>query len=119
MARWRDEPSIAANTVTRRKRSSTSALEGADDFSNLALACRSCNLHKAAHLTGIDSITRTEPQLFNPRRDVWSQHFQVDMETVAIVGLTELARGTVARLQMNSKAQLAARQHWMRLGIFP
>ena len=28
--------------------------EGADEPSNLALACRSCNIHKASHLTGFD-----------------------------------------------------------------
>lgn len=94
-------------------------LEGEDDSSNLALACRSCNLYKGAHLMGLDPITQSKPRLFDPRRNVWSQNFRIDLETGAIVGTTELGRGTVARLQMNSKTQLAARQQWMRLGIFP
>ena len=31
--------------------------EGADDLLNLALACRSCNLYKADHLSGNDPVT--------------------------------------------------------------
>lgn len=93
--------------------------EGAADLTNLALACRSCNLYKADYLTGTDPVTHSSPHLFHPRRDVWEQHFQVDLETGAISGVTEIGRGTLARLQMNSLVQLAARQQWMRLGIFP
>ncbi|HYE66553.1 MAG TPA: hypothetical protein VD966_13275, partial [Pyrinomonadaceae bacterium] len=62
---------------------------------------------------------QSSPNLFHPRRDTWEQHFQVDLETGTIRGLTEVGRGTVARLQMNNSVQLAARQQWMRLGIFP
>lgn len=93
--------------------------EGADDLTNLALACRSCNLYKADHLTGTDPVTQSSSHLFHPRRDVWEQHFQIDIETSAVGGITEVGRGTVARLQMNSPAQLSARRAWMRLGIFP
>lgn len=31
--------------------------DGADEPTNLALACRSCNLYKADHLTGTDPVT--------------------------------------------------------------
>src|SRR5207248_121166 len=47
---------------------------GVDDLSNLALACRSCNVHKAAHLTGEDEATRSAAALFHPRRDQWARH---------------------------------------------
>ena len=30
-----------------------------------------------------------------------------------------MGRATVARLEMNSRLQVAARQQWMRLGLFP
>jgi len=33
--------------------------------------------------------------------------------------LTAIGRATIARLQMNSPAQLAARQQWVRLRLFP
>jgi hypothetical protein len=92
---------------------------GVDDPSNLALACRSCNVHKAAHLTGEDDATRSTAALFHPRRDEWEEHFRADRETGAIGGLTPVGRATVARLQMNTTAQLLARQLWTRLGLFP
>ena len=43
------------------------ALGGADDAANYALACITCNGHKAAHLTGIDQETSGEVPLFDPR----------------------------------------------------
>jgi len=35
------------------------------------------------------------------------------------VGAGPIGRVTVACLEMNSMAQVAARQQWMRLGLFP
>lgn len=93
--------------------------EGLDADSNLALACRSCNLRKSDHETGTDDVTGAVVPLFNPRRDVWDEHFQVNRETSVIVGLTPTGRATVARLQMNSPSQLTARKQWMQLGLFP
>lgn len=92
---------------------------GTDDELNLALACRSCNLHKAAHLTGEDSETNETVRLFHPRKDKWADHFVVEGETEAIFGLTPKGRATIIRLEMNSPAQCAARKQWRLLGFFP
>ena len=92
---------------------------GIDELANLALACRSCNLHKAGHLTGFDEVSQKETDLFNPRQDHWDDHFRVDKETGAILSETGIGRATVARLNMNRETQLAARLQWMRLGLFP
>src|SRR6266566_4286721 len=48
---------------------------GAEDASNLALACHHCNLHKGTNLTGIDPEAGAVVVLFHPRRDVWETHF--------------------------------------------
>ena len=93
--------------------------QGSDDASNLALACRACNLRKADHLTGADETTQRAARLFHPRQDQWSEHFQVDRETGLIQGSTSVGRATVARLQMNSPAQMTARRQWIRLKLFP
>jgi hypothetical protein len=93
--------------------------EGPDDESNLALACRACNLYKTDHLTGVDETTQTEVPLFHPRQQSWPEHFAVDVETCAIHGLTPVGRATVARLRMNTPLQLEARRQWLRLGLFP
>ena len=93
--------------------------EGSEADDNLALACRSCNLGKAAHTSGIDPETRVVTPLFNPRQDPWERHFQADSLSEEIRGLTATGRATVARLEMNSRPQVAARHQWMRLGLFP
>jgi hypothetical protein len=93
--------------------------QGADGESNLALACRGCNLWKSDFLTGHEEITGGEFPLFQSRLDRWEEHFQVDLETGAIQGLTSIGRATAARLHMNSPIHMEARCLWMRLGLFP
>ena len=44
---------------------------------------------------------------------------RLDPEAGNIHGLTAVGRATVARLQMNSAPQIAARRLWLRLGLFP
>jgi hypothetical protein len=95
------------------------ALGGQDEDSNLALACRSCNLLKAAFTWGLDEESQEAVPLFHPREDAWEEHFQVDEESGTIVGLTSTGRATVARLQLNNSSQRTARRQWMRLGLFP
>lgn len=92
---------------------------GVDDESNWALACRSCNLHKSAHIEHLDPESRATVKLFHPRGDRWPDHFRVETATAKVVGLTSAGRATVACLQMNSAAQLKARGQWMRLHLFP
>jgi HNH endonuclease len=92
---------------------------GGDAVGNRALACRSCNLRKAAHISGIDPESQAEIRLFHPRDDQWEEHFRVDAESGKIEGLTPIGRAAVARLEMNSESQGVARRQWMRLGLFP
>lgn len=92
---------------------------GADSDSNWALACRSCNLWKAAHLQGLDPISGAMVRLFHPREDNWDAHFRVDPENGEIRGNTSVGRATIECLRMNHEAQRKARQQWMRLGLFP
>ena len=92
---------------------------GNDGETNLALACRACNLFKANHLTGFDALTQQEVRLFHPRQDQWKEHFTVEVESRKIIGLTSIGRATVMRLRMNQDFSLVARAHWMRFGLFP
>jgi hypothetical protein len=95
------------------------AVGGTDDESNLALACRSCNLYKSNHLSGFDDVTHSAARLFHPRRDVWDDHFEVIAATGMIRGRTQIGRATITRLQMNREMQLNARLQWVQLGVFP
>jgi hypothetical protein len=92
---------------------------GHDDENNRALSCRSCNLFKSDQLDGIDPQTGKCVSLFNPRQNLWEEHFHVDQKSGRVMGLTPVGRATVDRLQMNRGAQLRARQQWMRLRLFP
>lgn len=93
---------------------------GVDDESNWALACRRCNLRKHDYVDGIDPLTQEKAPLFNPRTDVWHDHFEVREEKpLLIVGKTAIGRATIARLDMNADEQLEARQWWISLRLFP
>ena len=80
---------------------------GSDDVENLALACIDCNLHKGPNLTGIDPESGDVVELFHPRRQRWSDHFE--WRSVYIVGKTATGRTTVRVLDMNSDDQLVLR----------
>lgn len=88
---------------------------GTRDSDNLALACRSCNVFKAAHECGSDEAT----PLFHPRRDMWTEHFEVDVATATIISRTLVGRGTIERLQMNCETQQRSRMFWIELGLYP
>ena len=92
---------------------------GDNTAENWALACRACNLYKATHVSGSDPEGGAVVRLFHPREDQWESHFRVAAEGGEIEGLTPIGRATVARLGMNRAAQVAARQQWMRLSLFP
>jgi hypothetical protein len=89
---------------------------GQRDLTNLALACRSCNVRKGPFTRGAGEL---EARLSDPTRDAWHQHFHADVETGEIAGQTEIGGATVTRLGMNSATQMTARRQWMRLGLFP
>jgi hypothetical protein len=89
---------------------------GTDDDFNLALACRSCNIHKSDRHMAKDPTTGNLVLLFHPRIDEWSQHFSVEAHGY-VVGLTSAGRATVEHLRINSPGQLAARYQWKRLGL--
>jgi hypothetical protein len=95
------------------------AAGGADAESNLALSCRSCNVHKSNRTQAIDPESLADVPLFDPRAARWDDHFRVDSETGRILGLTASGRATVAALAVNSDSQVAARRQWSRLGLFP
>jgi len=69
---------------------------------NLALSCTLCNKHKGSDLTSIDNETEAIVPLFNPRKDVWSEHFKI--ENGVFIGLTPNARATIRLLQINNLA---------------
>lgn len=94
-------------------------LNGSDDLSNLALACRSCNLRKGKRIGGKDLRTGEDVRFFNPRQDQWNAHFQVNVDSAQVQGITNIGDVTVDSLKMNAVAQVKARKLWVQLGLFP
>jgi hypothetical protein len=80
---------------------------GSDDEDNLALACSHCNLHKGPNLAGIDPATGKMEPLFHPRKQKWSEHFQ--LRGAFIDGTTPCGRTTVRVLVMNVQLRLDLR----------
>ncbi len=93
--------------------------QGRTEETNLALACRACNLHKGRRTGGFIADSDTEVAFFHPRQDRWQEHFQVDPESGRIEGMTPIGEVTVECLAMNSPSQVLARKLWVRLGLFP
>ncbi|MBW7959698.1 MAG: HNH endonuclease [Anaerolineae bacterium] len=84
---------------------------------NLALACVSCSLRKGARLSATDPQTGAEVPLYNPRQEVWRDHFQWD--GVRLVGTTPTGRATVFALAMNRPTVLLIRQEEVYWGRHP
>jgi hypothetical protein len=90
---------------------------GGSNQENLALACVSCSLRKAARLTAVDPQTGFDTELFNPRFQNWHEHFQ--WNGVRAVGLTAHGRATVEALRMNRPVVLAIREEEAARGRHP
>ena len=84
---------------------------------NLALACVSCSLRKGGKETAIDPDTGDEVPIFNPRRDVWPEHFS--WEGVKLIGLTTTGRATIQALDLNRPLVLTIRQEEAAVGRHP
>src|SRR5438105_13401456 len=61
--------------------------------------CHFCNRHKGPNLAGIDPDTESVVELFHPRKQDWTEHFE--FQGPYIVGKTGTGRTTVQVLAMN------------------
>jgi hypothetical protein len=71
------------------------------------LACQSCNLHKGTNLATIDPESNEMIRVFNPRTDIWEEHFQ--LVDFVVVGLTGVGRATARLLAMNTPHRVELR----------
>jgi len=81
---------------------------GKTSFQNLALACVSCSLRKAARTLVTDPNSGKDVSIFNPRKDSWRLHFR--WNGIQIVGISPTGRATAAALDMNRKRAKLIRQ---------
>lgn len=92
---------------------------GTSDESNLWLACAACNSYKGAITHAIDPETNTLVDLYNPRTQLWHEHFAWSNDGVAIVGTTPTGRATVIALHLNNDLIVTARRQWVLAGWHP
>ena len=95
------------------------ALGGESTEENLWLACRECNAHKAKKTKAVDTLTGKTVKLFNPRRQIWREHFEFSQDNSQIIGKTPCGRATVESLQINNFYQTTARSIWIEMNKFP
>jgi hypothetical protein len=87
---------------------------GSDAFDNLCWSCSRCNLHKGPNISSIEAAGAEPIALFQPRRDRWEEHFQI--EAGRVVGRTPVGRVTVRLLAMNASSRIELRQQLVELG---
>ena len=86
---------------------------------NLALSCSLCNQAKGSDIASIDPDSGDTVRLYNPRKDVWAEHFLFNNETGVIQPLTAIGRVTVKLLRVNREGYLPVRKIVVQLGLFP
>lgn len=92
---------------------------GSDDDANLAYSCNGCNGHKFTKTAALDFVTEQVVLLFNPRTQIWNEHFRWDETATKILGQTPTGRATVDALKMNRNQLLNLRRAMVLLGIHP
>jgi hypothetical protein len=93
--------------------------QGGDELGNLSLACWNCNTSKHRATTASDPVTQEMMPLFNPRTQIWAEHFEWMDGYTRIHGLTPVGRATIDRLKMNRPAVVTARKRWAEGGYHP
>lgn len=95
------------------------AAGGTSDESNLWLSCAWCNSYKAAQTHAADPQTGSLVPLFNPRTQLWTEHFRWSADGIRIIGITMTGRATVEALRLNNEYILPARAQWVLAGWHP
>ena len=77
---------------------------------NLALSCYYCNSFKGPNIAGIDPDGAPElaVQLFHPRKQVWSEHFE--WNGAVLTGITPTGRATISVLRINDSDAIEFRR---------
>ena len=91
---------------------------GPTTLNNLALACVTCSLRKAARHRVRDPQTGRLVPLFNPRTENWADHFAIARRW-RLVGRSQTGRATITALGMNRVAVVTLRRELVQLGRYP
>lgn len=78
---------------------------------NLAYACPTCNRFKGSDIASIDWETGQLVRFFNPRTDLWSEHFRFIGSSIE--PLTLIGKVTARLLRFNDKDRLDERSLYL------
>ncbi len=92
---------------------------GLTEEENLWLSCLLCNSHKGSRTEYEDPVSGQSVRLFNPRQQVWREHFEWFDDGARILGLTAIGRATVVALQLNREPLVFSRKKWIKAGWHP
>lgn len=83
---------------------------GGTELGNLALACFFCNRNKGSDIGSVLATDSTVfVRFFNPRKDVWSDHFEYDTRQ-RILSKTDVGQVTARILGFNVENRVLERQ---------
>lgn len=82
---------------------------------NLSLCCFQCNTFKAVNIAGFDPDTNQLTRLFDPRNDIWSEHFAHQHGTM--IGKSAIGRTTADVLRLNLPERVELRRILNASGI--
>ena len=87
-------------------------------LSNLAYACPHCNQNKGSDIATFDDETdETIVRFFNPRKDTWHEHFEINIGE--ILPKTAIGNATIKILDFNQPERIILRQALIAIGEYP
>ena len=92
---------------------------GTDTEENLWLACRVCNNFKHTKIEVLIPRTNRKISVFNPRRQIWREHFEFNQDQTKIIGKTDCGRATVRALKLNNELAVSVRKKWVGIDWYP
>jgi hypothetical protein len=92
---------------------------GGDGIENLVVSCWGCNGHKFTNTTAYDSKSATIVELFNPRINVWSEHFKWSQDSLTLEGVSPIGRASVDKLKLNREGLRNLRSVLKVVGLHP
>ncbi len=95
------------------------AAGGSSLEANLWLSCSECNSYKSDRTQATDPDSAEKVTFFNPRQQVWSEHFEWSEDGGLILGKTSTGRVTIVALNLNRPRLVASRRGWAEVGWHP
>jgi hypothetical protein len=86
---------------------------------NLWLACSLCNDHEVDRVVSVNPVSGLVVRLFDPRPQVWAEHFQWTPEGDQVIGVTPSGRATIVAFNLNRPLLVRSRRAWVAVGWHP